>query len=150
MPKQGWLAEFVEKVVCDYLEELGLQRKSSLGEHVYSYTILWVADTRKENGKKFVPSSEEIKTHILSVLRDLYEFYKDMRAYAEKIAQREFQRMWGLSYGQFMHRILDEGEEYKLIFYTSLCEDPEIFHDVAVWKPKVSERELAIIKNLFS
>ena len=70
------------------------------------------------------------------------EFYKDRDGYAKRMARNLFNEHYGLAYGSYNWRIIDIGDEYKIIFYTSLCSDPEIFHHAAVWIPKTSELDI--------
>ncbi|MHC1625206.1 MAG: hypothetical protein ACXQS2_04340 [Methermicoccaceae archaeon] len=144
------VAEYIKRVIDGYLKEVGLQTSGALSKYLYRLTVHWLVNKRLELGRDYTPTEDEIKDHIKSIIEDIFKFHKDKNGYARKIAQNEYRRTRGLEYGSYSFKILDNGDEYKIIFYTSLCDDPETFHELAVYMPKLSEEEIESLEGIFS
>jgi hypothetical protein len=141
------LRRYIDEVVSEVLSNLGIDCNSDLFKHVHTLVIWWVVDERRKKGKNYVPSKWEIQARIKAILADVCEFYSDKKGYAEKRAKEEYRRIYGLSYGRYMFKIVDNGDDYKILLFNSLCEDPELFSHVTIYIPKVTEDELNRIRD---
>lgn len=143
------LREYVDETIKKVFSEIGVGFDEPVFEHVYRI-VIWQIFDRRVKDRSYVPSEKDIRSIISSVLSDVVKFYSNRREYASELARIEYRKTYGIAYGSYNFKIVEDEKYYKIHLYTSLCEDPDLFPHCVYYVPKVDEEELKKIREFLN
>jgi|Deesub1362B_J571_1020462.scaffolds.fasta_scaffold11300_2 hypothetical protein len=131
----------VEEVVVDKLERLGFDKRSGIVDYmVYRVVNLLIVAGNynyKDAGK-----------YINQILREVRDFYRDRHSFLNRRAREEYYNTRKLPIGRYMWRVVDDGSEYRVLFFTSLCSEPELYSELTLIMPKLNDSEIDTLMKL--